>query len=78
MMTKRTCIEYIAGRLVELHQDPEYKNPKKHCKMLESLENECKDYCQVGNRFSDRAFYDMWDRAIDLAEYMETGRRRLA
>lgn len=78
MLTKKIAIEYIANRLVELHQDPDYINPSKHSKMLRRVYDESMDYCKVGQRFSESTFAELWDKGIDLAMYKETGRRRLA
>ena len=79
MLTKKSAIEYIARRLVELHQDLDYSNPSsKHSKMLRRVYEECMDYCKVGQRFSESTFAELWDKGIDLAMYKETGRRRLA
>lgn len=77
MITKRMAIEYIANRLIELHQDPDYSNPSKHCNMLRRVYDECMDYCKVGQRFSQSTFAELWEKGIDLAIYKETGRQRL-
>ena len=78
MLTKKIAIEYIAIRLVELHQVPDYRNPSKHTEMLRRVYDKCMDYCRVGLRFSQSTFAELWDKGIDLAMYKETGRRRLA